>query len=483
MPANNQNAAGCTTGSCGTGVPWSSCAGGPAQVNYAKTDSFKVWDLVNKLCQTELKVWKWACNVSKFASLPYLFFDKSNYDMSAGGIAKILQFKNIPQFHTLSEDGESVKRWEMVEAFPEAFVDGAQSGTDIKVKTLESLRRFFAKDYVIIFACDPANPCCQLEIGANIISIDTSTLTIKFDRVVTVCDGDRILRQYNLIETCGEFHNGVALQPTDYFNSYYQYFGGELCFTQKELNVCYATERAAWDVVEAKFSAMYQDLFLQVGNAYWRGMNVQEIAGTQAAQTMGILPAIYRHYALGKNIIHDLSSKTVDQAKVRALLEIFEQAQQCQIEGIDNTLVVACNYKFYNALSKLNPAWQAFAACMPICDKSMEVNFEVKVINTIYGRVEFYADFFLQYYYPNKSFAVVLPKGMTAMYMPENRRVSIQNNNWTIEKIVPGFQVIDLDIKNIGKIGCGSCVEFYSQFAFIHAGVASGAYRIIEGLY
>jgi hypothetical protein len=72
---------------------------------------------------------------------------------------------------------------------------------------------------------------------------------------------------------------------------------------------------------------------------------------------------------------------------------------------------------------------------------------------------------------------------MTAMYMPENRRVSIQNNNWTIEKVVPWFQVIDLDVKNIGKIWCGSSVEFYSQFAFIHAGVASGAYRIIEGLY
>lgn len=481
MPANNQHAAGCTIG-CGT-TTGTTCAGGPASTNYAATESYKIGDLVHKLSQTDLKVWKWATNVARYASLPYLMFDKGNYDMAAGGVAKILQFKNIPQFHTLSEDGESVKRGEMVEAFPEAFADGDQESNEIKVKSLESLRRFFEKDYVIIFACDPEDDCCQLEIGANIVSIDTGTLKIKFDRTVKVCDGDRILRQYNLIETCGEFKNGVALQPTDYYNSYYQYFGGELCFTQKELNVSYATERGAWDVVDAKFSAMYQDLFLQVGNAYWRGMNVQEISGTQAAQTMGILPRIYREYALGKDIIHDLSGKTVDQAKVRALLEIFEQAQQSQIEGIDNTLVVACNYKFYNALSKLNPAWHAMIGVMPIADKSVEVNFEVKVINTIYGRVEFYADFFLQYYYPNKSFAVVLPKGMTAMYMPENERVSIQNNNWSIDKIVPGFKIIDLAVKNIGKIGCGTCVEFYSQFAFIHAGVASGAYRIIEGLY
>lgn len=481
MPIANNGAPWCANGNC-TPNTSSTCATPEGIVNGTQVvNSFRVGDQINALCQTDLNVWKYACNIAKYASLPYLMFSKEEYDMSTG-VKKILQFKNIPQFHTLSESGKSVKWGEMLEAFPEAFVDGAQSGNEITVTSLDSLMKFFVNDHVRIYGCSEEDDCCAVEISANILEIDTVNLTITFDKVVNVCDGDRILRMYNLVETCGEFKNGVSLDPTNYFESFYQYFGGELCFDKNEINKCYATEGGVMTYINAKFSALYQDLFLQVGNARWYGLNIQEVSGVQKAQTMGIITGIYKHVELGKSLIHDLSNKTSDQAKVKALLAIFMEAQSCQIEGIDNTLVVAGNHLFYQALSTLNPAWNALMGCMPVCDKSMDVSFEVKVINTIFGRVEFYADFFLQYYYQKKSFAVVLPKGMSSMYMPENERVIVQGDNVTLERVVPWFKVVDLAIKNIGKVGCGTCIMVHDQFAYVHAGLASGAYRIIEGL-
>lgn len=544
MPAADYNAPGCPTGCGSNGTPGTDCPLWPSLVNYQRTDSYKVWDLVNKLCQTPLLTWKWVCKYGQYASLPYLMFTYSDYTNSAGWVNKILQFKNIPQYTTLTETGYSVKWWETVESFPECFADGDQTNvTTVKVKSADSLRKFFVNDMVTIYATDydsnnpqdseydytvewdtvkamasgfqwslnhegtdghqdesaewntkltaqqwdnshTADSCCTLELRAKILAINIVDMTITFNIPVTVADGDRILRDYHLIASCERFETGAALEPTDYFESFYQYFGWTLTFTQEELNKCYATPNWPHDYVNAKFEALYKSLFLDVGNAFWKGLNVKEIAGVQEAQTMGILPAIYREAANGKNIVHDLRKKTSDIAKVRALLDIFEQAQQCIIEGIDQTLVVAGNNKFWTALTKLNPAWQSYAACMPICDEQNEVSFKVKNINTVYGRVEFYTDFFLQYYYPNKSFAVVMPKGLTSMWMPEYERLSVSNGSSIMfDNVVPGFKVEDLNILNVGKLGCPTTIQISTRFALIHAGMRSGCWRIIEGLY
>lgn len=536
MPASDQYATWCVTGCASSGAPGTNCPLGPSLVNYQRTDSYKVWDLVNKLCQTPLLTWKWVCKYGQYASLPYLMFTYGDYTNAAGGTSKILQFKNVPQYTSLTETGVSVKWWETVESFPECFADGDQNNTTtVKVKSPDSLRKFFVNDMVTVYATDYAtnNPqdtasegnlpdgfnwtlnhegtdgkqdenaegnkeltaqkgdnvheasaCCTIELRAKIVEIDPVALTIKFNIPVSVKNGDRILRDYHLISSCERFETGAALEPTDYFESYYQYFGGSLTFTQEELNKCYATPNGPHDYVNAKFESLYKSLFLDVGNAFWKGLNVKEIAGVQEAQTMGILPAIYREAANGKEIVHDLRKKTSDIAKVRALLDIFEQAQQCIIEGIDQTLVVAGNNKFWTALTKLNPARQSYAACMPICDEQNEVSFKVKNINTVYGRVEFYVDFFLQYYYPNKSFAVVMPKGLTSMWMPEYERLSVSNGSSVMfDNVVPGFKVEDLNILNVGKLGCPTTIQISTRFALIHAGMRSGCWRIIEGLY
>ena len=536
MPAWDLNKNGCTIG-CGTnGTPGTDCPLWPSLVNYQRTDSYKVWDLVNKLCQTPLLTWKWVCKYGQYASLPYLMFTYGDYTNAAWGTSKILQFKNVPQYTSLTETGYSVKWWETVESFPECFADGDQDDTNVvKVSSTDALRKFFVNDMVTIYASDYAsdnpqdtasagnlpdgfnwtlnhegtdgkqdenaegnkeltaqkwdnphepNNCCTLELRAKITAIDVVNMTLTFNIPVSVKDGDRILRDYHLIASCERFETGAALDPTDYFESFYQYFGGTLTFTQEELNKCYATPNWPHDYVNAKFEALYKSLFLDVGNAFWKGLNVKEIQGVQEAQTMGILPAIYREAANGKNIVHDLRNKTSDIAKVRALLDIFEQAQQCIIEGIDQTLVVAGNNKFWTALTKLNPAWQSYAACMPICDEQNEVSFKVKNINTVYGRVEFYTDFFLQYYYPNKSFAVVMPKWLTSMWMPEYERLSVSNGSTIMfDNVVPGFKVEDLNILNVGKLGCPTTIQISTRFALIHAGMRSGCWRIIEGLY
>jgi len=70
-----------------------------------------------------------------------------------------------------------------------------------------------------------ADACCTLELRAKITAIDPVNLQITFNIPVSVKDGDRILRDYHLIASCERFETGAALEPTDYFESFYQYFG------------------------------------------------------------------------------------------------------------------------------------------------------------------------------------------------------------------------------------------------------------------
>lgn len=224
---------------------------------------------------------------------------------------------------------------------------------------------------------------------------------------------------------------------------------------------------------------------MQVGNAFWYGLNIPEVTSSQNAQTMGVLTGIYGQVQVnGLTLIHDLASKTTGIAKVKALIEIFMDAQTKQLDGGDNTLMVAGNHKFWNALSKLNPDWNTLMGVVPTVDKNVDINFEVKVVNTIFGRIEFYADFFLNYYYPNKSFGVVMPKNMMAIHMRENESVTVVNDAGVpvLERVQPGFKVVDLAPRMIGYVGVGSTLEVYSHHAHIIAGLGTGAYRIIENL-
>ena len=480
MPASNLGTPGCVNW-CNT-TPGSTCPPGPSLWNYSTWQSYTIKDIVNKLSQSELKVWKWSYWIAKFASLPYLMFDKSNFDTAKNGVQSILQFKNIPQFHTLSEDWVSVMWWEEIEALQEAYVDQASTWNVVKIKTQSSIQRFFVKDSILIFSTSDTDACCSTETNAIITAVDILNLTLTLNKAVNVKAWDRILRMFNTIQQCEEFENQATLNPTDYFRSYYQYFGWKLEFTNDELNISYATPGWAEDVIRAKMQSMYQILFMDVGNAYWRGLNIKEVKWVQAAQTMWVLPSIYKQVELGKNFVHDLRLKTVDLAKVKALNSIFMEAQKAQVEWVDSTLVVAGNNKFWEALSKLNTAWNQLTGTIPVRDNAKEIAFEVRVVNTVLGRIEFYCDFFLEYYYPNKSFAVVMPKNMSAMYMPMNQRPVFSAGWVTMEKVVPGFKVIDLSARNIGKIDCWSGVEFWSRFWFIHAGTSTGAYRIIENL-
>jgi len=70
---------------------------------------------------------------------------------------------------------------------------------------------------------EPGN-CCTLELRAKITAIDVVNMTLTFNIPVSVKDGDRILRDYHLIASCERFETGAALEPTDYFESFYQYF-------------------------------------------------------------------------------------------------------------------------------------------------------------------------------------------------------------------------------------------------------------------
>ena len=51
------------------------------------------------------------------------------------------------------------------------------------------------------------------------------------------------------------------------------------------------------------------------------------------------------------------------------------------------------------------------------------------------------------------------------------------------DNVVPGFKVEDLNILNVGKLGCPTTIQISTRFALIHAGMRSGCWRIIEGLY
>lgn len=406
--------------------------------------------------------------------------DVTDPKMLIQGIKKILTIKSdSPIVPTLTQDATGVHFGEAEKTFPEAIVaaDAVASTTVV----VDNAKRFFVNDYLKFFTEDPQNPCCTLEIRRKVVSVNYATNTITLDSAITVDEGVRVIKLYNDLQNCTLPQANAVLDTTKYFKSYFQNFGGGFSFSFVDANKCYKTQDGALVFAKAKMMASLEDVLWQVHAAKWFALNVPEIAPTQAAQSMGLIPTIqYVRDNYGIENHFDLRGTRTDYAKVVKLKKIFEQAQKCMMSGTNGDLLVATTYSFYEALALLNGAWMKIKGSIPMCPCDGPITFEVKEINSLYGKIKFYVDPYLDWHYDGRSVAVYFPDHQHIIWTPKNAglNANMSMDPYSIETV----GLTELKAANEGKVNCDRQFVYSFTLAFIVAGARTGSIGIIEGL-
>lgn len=444
---------------------------------------FTVEDILCDLCQDWLPIFQWSCRMKRFAQIPAFGMDikeVTDTKMLMQGIKKILTIKSdSPVVATLTQDGTGVHFGEHEKTFPEAIVSA--DVTSSKTVTVDSAKRFFVNDYLKFFTEDPKNPCCTLEIRRKVTAVNYATQTVTLDSEITVDEWVRVVKLYNDLQNCTLPQANAALDSTKYFKSYFQNFGGGFSFSFAEANKCYSTNDGAMMFAKAKMMASLEDVLRQVHAAKWFALNVPEIKPTQASQTMGLIPTIqYVRDNYGIENHFDLRGTRTDFAKVVKLKKIFEQAQKCMISGANGDLIVATTYSFYEALSLLNGAWMKVKGCIPMAACDTPIAFEVKEIQSLYGKIKFYVDPYLDWHYDGRSIAVYFPDHQHVIWTPKNKGL---NENMTMDPYsIDTIPLTELKNQNEGKVNCDREFVYSFTLAFIVAGARTGSIGIIEWL-
>lgn len=466
---------GCTPSTADTGCNNTSWYGNtPATGN-----TYRVGDLVQKFCETGVRLWQMACRVGMFKSIPYMFFDQTEILDPGKAPRRVLTFKNIPGIeHTISETGNSVKWYEQWYQFPESTV--AVAGTSVNTITLIDAAKFNISDEILIYATDGVDACCATEYQRQVTAINYQYNTITFNgTAITVALGDRVQRLYEVLNNCDAIVASPTLDDMEEYESFYSNFGQTIQFSEEDLNKCYATAGGVQWFVDSYFMKMNEDQLWAIGNTIWRGRNVKPVNGLKT-QSMGIINGIDDTIAnYGLSLRADFKNLTTDDQRIKALLDQIYLAQQCGVKNMDPIIIGVCTHRAYNNLTKMNQAWNRILGCVPTCSSSMEKQFNIYSISGPFGRVEFTSDAILNTYYRDKSVIILMPKNQMKLYMKQNRKV---NEAGGLDKVVTGFEFDDITYLYKDKFRCGNVFKMTGQFSIILVGLKSGAWRIIENL-
>jgi hypothetical protein len=394
--------------------------------------------------------------------------------MQDGKTMLMFKFRNLPDIeHTITETGDSVKwreqKWRVFETTTNGDVTASAT------YPVDDATNLSINDVVLIFA---DNGTTVTELQRRIINIVGNTLTLE--SAVTAYDGNRVLRLFNTRNDDDNIVNTYNLQGNDEMESFFQNFQGEINFTTKQLNKTYQYPEGPEEYVSSIFSNFLQHQIHEFGFGFWRGRNLPQNGTVSKGEMLGVITAVNNAMAAtGLSLVTSLASLTSEDLQVRAIIDEIYQAQMSGLVDEGQPLTIVCNYMAFQALSKLNNAWNKLAGVTVFDDVGTDIKLQVRRIVGQFGTVEFMADHFLNIQYPNRSIMCIIPRNLVKLYMRTNESVNIEGGAPAMNKYVPGMKFTDISlIVNARKPGISTFIA-HTHFATVLVGLSTGAFRII----
>jgi len=230
------------------------------------------YDYIDHLCGDGLNIWTKMCGFTDFASIPNFLFDQGTF-FDSGSMKRYLKLKNAPMYSTMSETGYSVFWYEKERKFSVTTASGAVANASV-IPVVDA-SRFFVNDDIMIQKLDSVNaPCCITPERAIVTAVDKVNNTITVSGGPYTFDaGTRIVRLYETLKKCETPNQTYDAQPMTKKEAFYQYFGGRLCFTNDEINICWKLG-GPQALVNNRIDETFRELYLNVCHAFWMGRNI-----------------------------------------------------------------------------------------------------------------------------------------------------------------------------------------------------------------
>ena len=142
---------------------------------------------------------------------------------------------------------------------------------------------------------------------------------------------------------------------------------------------------------------------------------------------------------------------------------------------------MVCNQQAITALLKMNNAWNRFTGVTVNTNDQFKKEFDLPIIRTPSGDVEFTNCEILSEMYPDEGVIIYGYRDLISAVTRENQKIIFESG--TVQKASIGFSFVETTIP--GQQGSGHeyhTYDVFAEMAIIIAGLDSGAWRMDLGL-
>lgn len=436
----------------------------------------------------------------KLSCFSYLLFDIEEIFMDEEGTATQLTLtpKGIGggKFTLVMTDEEcAMQRQEEMHTFEYATVSSDVTATDEVTVNDITLLRGIGPSTKVRFQTGTAPFTTQSPGTKNAVVTAISGNTITLASPITLAAGDRMFRGANLRIRCEDIDNRYTLNKQGTYKSYFQTIQASLKFKTCDLS----KDRAKFKItngtpnlwVNAHINATFEGLLkVEYIDAFLYSENVEEIEGTQASQTSGLVTRLQdAQVATGDNYILDFSAlvgTTDDEQVISALVDVFIARFDSGYYA-DGVITAAVNSVQINHLMQMSSQFYEYFG-VQVYKESSETHqgcrdyasLKVLGLDIEHGYIEFVAFEPFNHYFPVTPIMILMPKPMFGMYGRDKSKLDSDLN------VMPGDTELTFEWKDISEIvnarSIDECFEYITQleFAFAQAGIYNGAYAIIK---
>lgn len=339
--------------------------------------------------------------------------------------------------------------------------------------------------------------CCSTVIQKTITDISNAgVITVEScggETVLHLCAGDRIVRLFKSRNDGDRITNSFGILPNTAKRSYLQHFGYTVNFAKWELNMAYASENGVKDHIANRMYHSNLAMMREIAFAFYRGRNRgaaygggvfgNVTASTQPTETQGlitgILDANIRNPQL--DLVRSMHNLITDDDRVRHILTSILAVQNSGFNRPGQKIVMVCNQQAITALLKMNNAWNRFTGVTVNTNDQFKKEFDLPIIRTPSGDVEFTNCEILSEMYPDEGVIIYGYRDLISAVTRENQKIIFESG--TVQKASIGFSFVETTIP--GQQGSGHeyhTYDVFAEMAIIIAGLDSGAWRMDLGL-
>lgn len=384
--------------------------------------------------------------VRDFPALSYVGFNTTNMYQSGGTMQRgsvqytndtNLKFKAISSIETDMTIGRNEVTWhELWLILEESTLTSSPSAATTFTVDPDTIRYFKVDDVVRIAPDKGSATAIQQTVITN---VNTSTDTITVADAVTASSGDRLLKEYNLIQHGTEISRGVETGDATPVTVYFQKFGESVEFDVLDINQTrYFEDAKAY--IDGKFKLAMAVVNNNIARTWYSGRNV---SGNKS-ETQGldhVIATAESSFGPGSAII-DMSGITNPKDKAKKLVQIANYANSAPVYNGNEGPTVFCNHEFITALSEI---MVDMSNHFQLSEKA--IDFGLTSYSSPYFRnLSFITDQTLNREHPYDSVAYFFPKHLVWFKTPEY--YDVDSNGVLVKTQVGRFNVLEIPRNN-----------------------------------